>query len=425
MISNYYYKDFFELGQQYINFNLYEIGLPENDPVYTLKEVMEELNFEALLSMYKQRGPKAFNPIMMFALIIYANMRGIRSIDRIVDLCQRDIGFMWLAQGLKPKRDAFYNFINNKVSKEILDDLHYQFMQILKKKKLITLETLFVDGTKIEANANRYTFVWRGTINYHLTNLLDNIQSLYKRYNEFIVNNEYDAKYGLLPEEMFFIEGTKKVKEIILENKKRKRLNKKKLPNKTILEIDNIGPQSIMKIKKILKKLSEQEGIQFLNNKGHKKTEIQKLYEDFSRYGLRLIKYKDNFEIMGNDRNSYSKTDKDATFMRMKDDHMMNGQLKPAYNLQYGVENYFITDVWVSNDRTDYDTLIPLISKHELMTNISLKEIIADSGYCSEKNLRFIKENCITPYIKLQEHEKKKTKKYHQDIGKQDRKSVV
>src|SRR5690554_214209 len=271
MNTNYYYKEFFELGQQYINFNLYEIGLPENDPVYTLKEVMEELNFEALLSMYKQRGRKAFNPIMMFALIIYANMRGIRSIDRIVDLCQRDIGFMWLAQGLKPKRDAFYNFINNKVSKEILDDVHYQFIQILKKKKLITLETLFVDGTKIEANANRYTFVWRGTINYHLLNLLDNIQSLYKRYNEFIVNNEYAAKYGLLPEEMFFIEGTKKVKEIILENIKRKRLNKKKLPNKTILEIDNIGPQSIMKIKKILKKLSEQEGIRFLNNKGHKK----------------------------------------------------------------------------------------------------------------------------------------------------------
>src|SRR5690554_700452 len=94
MISNYYYKEFFELGQQYINFNLYGIGLPENDPVYRLKEVMEELNFEALLSMYKRRGRKAFNPIMMFALIIYTNMRGIRSIDGIVGQC---------------KRDAFYN----------------------------------------------------------------------------------------------------------------------------------------------------------------------------------------------------------------------------------------------------------------------------------------------------------------------------
>lgn len=92
---------------------------------------------------------------------------------------------------------------------------------------------------------------------------------------------------------------------------------------------------------------------------------------------------------MGKDRNSYSKTDIDATFMRMKDDHMMNDQLKPAHNLQLGVENYFITSIYLSNDRTDYDTLIPLILKHELMTEIDLLKVIANSGYCSEKNLRF------------------------------------
>src|SRR5690606_2742913 len=119
----------------------------------------------------------------MLGIIIYANMRGIRSIDKIVELCERDIGFMWLAQGERPKRDAFYNFIN-KVPKEIIEDLHYQIIKKFKEKGLITLETLFVDGTKIEANANRYTFVWRGTINYHLVNLLDQVQELFDKYNE-------------------------------------------------------------------------------------------------------------------------------------------------------------------------------------------------------------------------------------------------
>jgi len=418
MKCNLYYNEFFEKEQQFFKFNLYNIGLPENDPVYTLKEVMEELNYTKLLSTYKQRGRKGFNPIMMFSLIVYANMHGIRSIDRIVERCKRDIGFMWLAQGQQPKRDAFYNFFNNKVSQETLDDLHYQFMNKLKEKGLITLETLFVDGTKIEANANRYTFVWRGTINYHLINLLKSIESLFTKYNQFIQNNQYDVKYGLLREEMFVIEDTDRVEEIIRENKQRKRLNKKKLSNSTVLKINNIGPQTISRIKDTLMSIKDKEDIKFTNSKGHKKQVLQKLYEDFRRFGLKLVEYKDKFEIMGDDRNSYSKTDIDATFMRMKDDHMMNGQLKPAYNLQFGVENYIITDVWLSNDRTDYHTLIPLISKHDLMTKTKLKEVTADSGYCSEKNLKFLKENEIVPYIKLQEHEKKKTRKYHQDIGK-------
>ena len=153
MYNNHYYNEFFEKGQQFFNFKLLEIGLPKNDPVYTLKEVMEELNFENLLSMYNTKGRKAYNPIMMFGLILYGNMRNARSIDEIVDLCGRDLGFIWLSQGERPKRDAFYNFLNNKLSTEILDDLHYQFMKILKDKKLITLKTIFIDGTKIEANA--------------------------------------------------------------------------------------------------------------------------------------------------------------------------------------------------------------------------------------------------------------------------------
>ena len=95
--------------------------------------------------------------------------------------------------------------------------------------------------------------------------------------------------------------------------------------------------------------------------KRKKKLEIQQLCEELEHLGQRLMGYKECFEIMGKDRNSYSKTETwEATFMRMKEDHMLNGQLKPAYNVQIAVENYFIVHGYV-NDRTDYNTLIPVL----------------------------------------------------------------
>ncbi len=134
--------------------------------------------------------------------------------------------------------------------------------------------------------------------------------------------------------------------------------------------------------------------------------------------GKRLMGYKQCFEIMGKDRNSYSKTDVEATFKRMKEDHMKNGQLKPAYNVQVSIENYFIVHGYVSNDRNDYNTLVPVLEKHRKAFGDVLKEVTADSEYCSEKNLLYLIENEIDSYIKLQDHEKRKTKAYRENISK-------
>jgi hypothetical protein len=130
-------------------------------------------------------------------------------------------------------------------------------------------------------------------------------------------------------------------------------------------------------------RIAEGEGISFVHSKGKQKTEIQKLYEELEECGNRLMGYKECFEIMGKDRNSYSKTDLEAIFMRMKEDHMLNGQLKPAYNVQIAVENYFIIHGYVSNDRTDYNTLILVLEKHRKAFGETLEEVTADSGYCS------------------------------------------
>ena len=404
-----YYNQFFELGQQKINFKFYELSLPDDDPVFTLKNVMEEMDFTALLAQYSGKGKSGFNPIMKYGVLTYANMRGIREIDRIVELCKRDLAFIWLTQGEQPKRDAFYGFINDKLTGEILDDLNYQLLRRLKKEGYITLETLFVDGTKMEANANRYTFVWRGTLNYHLARLLDTIDSLYHRYNGFLKENRYDEKYRLGNAQMFVIDGMDKVRDIIEKNRKRKLTKHKKLSNNSIIEIDHCSPLDLLKLQKNLSAIADGEGIGFVYGRGRKKSEIQQLYEELEACGRKLMEYKDHFEIMGKERNSYSKTDLEATFMRMKDDHMRNGQLKAAYNVQIAVENYFIIHGYVSNDRTDYNTLIPIVQKHIKAFDEGLKELTADSGYCSEKNLLFLKEHNIESYIKLQDHEQRKS----------------
>ncbi len=418
MNSQEYFIDFSEESQLFSPYKYWRFELDQDDPVYTLIEVLEGIDYSELMSMYTNIGRKGYNPIMIFAVIVYANTRAIRSIDEIVEMCQRDLGFLYLTKGEKPKRDVFYNFINNKMTKTMRDNLHYQFINILREKGYIGLEKLYIDGTKIEANANRYTFVWRGSVNYHLVNLLDNISECFNTYNAWIKENQYDKKYLARKEEMFYVEGSEKAKEIIEENRKRKKKDKKKLSNNVILKINNIGPYTMIRMLETLDMIIDKEGISRESGRGKKKEMAVKLYDDIYRYGLRLMDYKEKYEIMKDDRNSYSKTDIDATFMRMKDDHMRNGQLKPAYNVQIGVENYFVVDYSVSQDRTDYNTLIPLVSKHILMTEANLLEVTADSGYCSESNLKFLKENQITPYIKTQEHEKQKTRKYHNDISK-------
>ena len=418
MLKQDYYNEFFELGQQKIHFNFFDLCLPDDDPVYTLKKVMEDLDFSGLLAGCSDKGRTGYNPIMMYAVLTYANMRGVRAVDRIVELCRRDLAFIWLTRGQKPGRDAFYDFKNKKLTSDVLDDLNHQFLRRLAREGLVTLKELFIDGTKIEADANRYTFVWRGSINYHLAGLLDTIDSLYIKYNTFLSENGYDSRYGIGNAQMFIIEGMDKVRDVIEKNRKRRLTKHKKLSNNTVIEIDNCSPLEILKLQKNLTLIAAGENIEFVHGKGKRKPEIQQLYEELENCGNRLTGYKECFEIMGKDRNSYSKTDLEATFMRMKEDHMMNGQLKPAYNVQIAVENYFIIHAYVSNDRTDYNTLVPVLEKHKKAFGDILEEVTADSGYCSEKNLLYLKQNSISSYIKLQDHEKRKTRAYAEDIGK-------
>ena len=114
---------------------------------------------------------------------------------------------------------------------------------------------------------------------------------------------------------MFVIEGMDKVRKIIEEKRKRKLTKHKKISNNTVIEIDNCSPLEILKLQKNLLLIAQAEEIEFIFEKGKRRPEIQKLYEELEACGKRLMEYKKCFESMGKDRNSYSKTDLEATFM--------------------------------------------------------------------------------------------------------------
>ena len=115
-------------------------------------------------------------------------------------------------------------------------------------------------------------------------------------------------------------------------------------------------------------------------------------------------------------RNSFSKTDPDATFMHMKEDHMRNAQLKPGYNVQFGVEGEYITGVSVSGERSDQLTLIPLL-KEMKSHGIEYRDVTADAGYESEENYSYFEGSKTECYIKPQNYERSKTKKYKSNMA--------
>lgn len=243
----------------------------------------------------------------------------------------------------------------------------------MRRMMTASCKTIFIDGTKIEASSNKYTFVWKKSVTKNQSKLLIKLA-------DFVAECEqlYDIKivYG----------NTLKIKHI-------------------------------KKLRKKLYALKEQENVVFVHGIGKRKSPLQKSIETLEDYLLRLKKYNQNLHICGQ-RNSYSKTDHDATFMRMKEDAMGNGQLKPAYNLQHGVDSEYITWLTIGLQPTDTTTLIPFLKDAETHLKFKYKNITADAGYESEENYLFLENNGQISYIKPANYEISKKKKYKNDIGK-------
>lgn len=151
--------------------------------------------------------------------------------------------------------------------------------------------------------------------------------------------------------------------------------------------------------------------------RGHRKPPEIRERDKAQALLTRWSEYEKKLAILGEGRNSYSKTDPDATFMHMKDDHMRNGQLKPGYNVQFAINSEFITGIGVFNNRTDYDTLPVLLENMTRWHGKSYARVVADSGYESLKNYRYLAGKKIKAYIKPNNYESSRTRRFKAQIG--------
>ncbi|MDU5274906.1 MAG: IS1182 family transposase [Peptoniphilus lacydonensis] len=346
-----------------LNFNT-EIYIQNDVKIRLVKNIIERLNLTELKKVYSSFGRKpTVNPVTMLQIIIFCYSEGIFSSRGIEKACKYDLRIKYLLDKELPPDHSTINRFRQKIV-ELTPDLLNQIVQILIEENQIDLSSIYIDGTKIEAYANRYSFVWRGSI---------------KKWQEKLIE---------------------RIKEEL-------GLSKSLIPDQVLQAVTTIFNQ--------LRKYCKQKKIKFVYGKGKRKTKEQRDYELLKDWKEKLESYRKHLEIMGDYRNSYSKTDHDATFMRMKEDHMKNGQLKPAYNIQLASASGFIIGENISHHPSDMYTLKPFLKDLLEKYPNKLNRIVADAGYESEENYVFLAENNLTSYIKPSNYEKSKTRKYKKE----------
>ena len=339
-------------GQLKVTLNTEKI-IPEDAPVRLTDAQLEELDYRRLYSAFSSKGRNPVtDPRVLFKVLAYANQIHIYSNRQIVDACENRIDMIWLLDGEPVPDQSTIARFKQRCASEI-EDLFYQYTRLLEEQGETDHEAVFIDGTKIESRAGRYTFCWRGSVEKNL----------------------------------------EKVKQAVLA----------KTGLKTLLGLR--------------KRLQNTKPAELVSGKGKHKSREQREWEELESLRERWERYAEDLEIMGERRNSYSKTDPDATFMRMKEDHMRNGQLKPAYNVQIAVNSEYITGIEVFSNRTDYGTMEPFLRQLKKKHGKKYKKVTADAGYESLDNYLYLEENGQISFIKPQIHDTKETKKYRSQIG--------
>ena len=350
-----------------------EIYIAANDPVRLVSAVVERMDLKKIERSYSREGRNEYPPRILLKVLIYAYMRLMYSSREIERACRENICFMYLLENNPaPDHNTIARFRAERlqgVERELLE----QFVRLLVEWGFVSLATVFIDGTKIEANANRYSFVWKKSVEKKVIKLR-----------------------GQIGKEVPGMVESLGVKWYVPED-----------------------PQ-IHHLKKLRKKLyakAEAEQLEWVTGKGHHKKPLQKAIETVNSWLEKWKKYTQDLHICG-DRNSYCKTDHDATFMHMKEDHMRNGQLKPGYNVNVASSEEFIVGNYIRADRTDVHTLIPFA---EYLKRYDIKNICVDSGYESEENYCWFEGNGeLKLYVKPSNHEQKKTRKYRTDISRRE-----
>lgn len=319
----------------------------ENHPAYQINQLVESLDFTDEYTT----GRYPYHPRLLLKLVLFAYARGIRSGRMIERFADENKVAMWLTQGQVPSYRTINRFRVDGRMEHIILEMFTKLREQLVAAGVID-DVVFIDGTKILANANKYSFVWLCSIRFGELNKAKAVALL-----EEIKASQAD----------FFHEETElsfdDMDDVIA------RLER---------HIDELD-QAVEETKKLSPNPAKQER-RTVKSQTRKLKEIRDKNEQ----------YENQMDTFGN-RNSYSKTDTDATFMRVKEDPMMNGQLKPAYNVQAAVSNQMVIGYDVFQNPTDTRTLIPLVKKMNDAGTLG-SVVVADMGYGSEANYWFFED---------------------------------
>jgi transposase len=324
----------------------------ENHPVKVVNSVIEQIDLKPLLAKFKGGGTSSYHPKMLLKVMVYAYLNNIYSSRKIEEALQQNIYFMWLSGMNKPDHNTINRFRNERL-KDVLKPIFSQIVVLLAGEGLLSLKELYLDGTKIEANANRYTFVWGKAIKTSKERIQKQIDELWK-YAQEVAAQE--------------------------------------LADETPVSFEQIDAQ---KVKQAINCIDE-----VLKDKPIDKKVRQKLNYAKKNWPAKLEAYAEMEKTIGTKRSSCSKTDLDATFMRMKEDHMKNGQLKPAYNLQVSSNNQFITNYSIHQQTTDTGTMIAHLTEHKDLYQRTPAAVTTDAGYGSEENYTYLQKEDITSFVK-------------------------
>lgn len=342
--------------------------IPMDSKVRLVCNIVEEMNLDSVLSTYSVKGRKpVVDPVTMLKILLFCYSEGICSCRKIEDFCAYDTRAHFLLDGCKPPDHTTINRFR-KIIENYSSELLTQFVEMLIQEGHVNLKNIYIDGTKIESAAGRYTFVWRKSV----------------------------EKYQ------------KKLKEQLVKDFS--------LPEDSSLEYVT---ECLKQAFNNLRNTCKSKNIVFVYGIGKRKNQFQRDYENMKEKLDKLEKYEEHLKIMA-DRNSYSKTDHDATFMRMKEDHMLNGQLKPAYNIQLASSGSFIVGVMGSQKANDLHTLKPFLEQMMPHYGEYLANIVADAGYESVENYAYLREKWLKSYIKPSNYETSKKKASKHDISKKD-----
>lgn len=339
--------------------------IPEKHPVRVVNDIVERIEIGELEKSYKGGGASSYHPRMLLKVLIYAYLRNVYSSRKIEAALTENVHFMWLSGGAKPDHNTISDFRSKRLAGQ-LKGIFNRVVMLLAEEGVVTLRELTVDGTKIEANANRYTFVWGRAIKVSRERIEKQLRELWAYVEKVYADEE----------------------------------NQPNAPEFTGLDARAVE-KAIEEINEALKKKEIEPKVR------------QKLIYAKKNWPKKLAEY-DGKEKILKDRKSYSKTDEDATFMRMKEDHMRNGQLKPGYNLQASTNGHYIVNYTLGQKTNDTSLLGEHLREHEAGYGKMPETLTADAGYGSEENYEYLEKKGIKAFVKYNYFEKETTDKKHQ-----------